>query len=504
MNDSPAPYDNDDPGHSGERTIGPAFRTLPHNIDAERGFLGAVLVDNRAFERASEFLRAEHFVTGQHKLIFEACAKLIERGQIANPITLKPWFEISGTLDQVGGTDYLSELAANSVTVINAGEYGRIIYDLHLKRELITIGQEIVEGAYNGEINDAATNQVEKAEQRLSDISEGAAVDHSRTTKNIADATTIEMEAAFHRRGGISGISTGFSEMDKIIKGLRKGMLLILAGRPGMGKSVLASNIAEAAARNFMNGDHETSCPIGFFSLEMSGEDLIIRMAAKNSTVELDKIISGEYSNDTEAINAMAAAKEIGRIPFYIDDSAGLTTQAIKSRARRWIKKYGIGLLIIDHMGRLASSNKFASETEKIGQIAQDLKNIAKQLGIPVIALCQLSRGVESREDKRPTLSDLRQSGRIEEEADVVAFVYRAEYYLQKSMPIHGERETGEKFNERLTRWNDQLEASRNKGQIIVDKLRQGQPGTAELGFEGQYGRFYSLKSTDQSEINFV
>lgn len=502
MNETSPPYEDGDPGHPGEPTSGRAIRTLPHNTDAERGFLGAVLVDNRAFERVSEYLRAEHFVTGQHKLIFEACAKLIERDQIANPITLKPWFEENGTLEAVGGTDYLGELAANAVTVINAGEYGRIISEMYGKRSSIQVCNDVIDLAYENHDLSAA-EVVEIAEQRLSDISEGAAIDNSRSTNDMAEATAEGMEAAFKRLGGISGISTGYPELDKIIKGLRDSMLLILAGRPGMGKSVLGSNIAEAAARAFMGGDTETACPVGFFSLEMSGEDLITRIAAKNSNVELDKIISGEYSNDTEAHNAMRAALEVGQIPLYIDDTAGLTTQAIKSRARRWIKKHGVGLIIIDHMGRVASTNTKANETERAGQVAQDLKNMAKQLGVPVIALCQLSRGVEAREDKRPTLSDLRQSGRIEEEADVVAFVYRAEYYLQKSQPVQGPRQGGEKYNEELTRWSDQLEASRNKGQIIVDKLRQGQPGTADLGFEGQYGRFFSLENTDQDEFSY-
>jgi len=502
MSNSPPPYDEGDPGHQGEPSTGRVMRTLPHNTEAERGFLGAVLVDNRAFERASEFLRSEHFATEPHSLIFDACEKLIQRDHVANPITLKPWFEQNGTLEAVGGTDYLGELAANAVTVINAGEYGRIIFDMHGRRQSIQVCTDTIDLAYENH-DLSATEIVEIAEQGLSDISEGAAIDNSRTTKDMAANTADEMEAAFKRQGGISGISTGFSEIDTIIKGLRGSMLLILAGRPGMGKSVLGSNIAEAAARGYMAGDTETSCPVGFFSLEMSGEDLITRIAAKNSNVELDKIISGEYSNDTEAINAMTAAREVGKIPLYIDDTAGLTTHAIKSRARRWIKKHGVGMIIIDHMGRVATTNKFASETEKAGQIVQDLKNMAKQLDIPVIALCQLSRGVESREDKRPTLSDLRQSGRIEEEADIVAFVYRPEYYLKKSMPVQGEKESGDKFGERWARWNEQLDASYGKGQIIVEKLRQGQPGTANLGFEGQYGRFHTLQNTDQSEIPY-
>ena len=482
MNNMPDDYGNE-------------YRLPPHNMNAEQGLLGAILVDNRAHEVVSEFLRPDHFMVAGHIQIYEVMDRMITDGQTANPITMRDYLKGSDVEQS-----YLGELAANAITVLNAPEYARIVIENFRRRELIQVGAQVINSAHDDTSINAA-DIIENLERDLTVITDGGGTNRVRSTLDMANAAFEEMEAAFKRQGALAGLSTGLPAIDKLTMGLRDGNFIILAGRPGMGKTTLAMTIAYKLSLAHSENPEE-GAPIGVFSKEMTGEELIQRLAAQATSISLDSILLGEYHNDTEAHRAFDAVREIGKLPLYIDDSAGLTTQAIRSRARTMIRKHGVKMIIIDHMGRIRPDNPKASATEQTSQIALDLKNIAKDLGIPVVAICQLSRGVEQRDDKRPTLSDLRQSGRIEEEADVVLMVYRAEYYLQKEEPVQG-KEGGEKFAERLQNWSDQLEASRGKAQVIAEKMRQGRPGVAYLGFEGKYSRFINLTTDTQREMEY-
>ncbi len=473
------------------RIGGPAFRTLPHNIEAERGLLGAILVDNRAQERVAEYLRPEHFVIGQHKLIFDACIKLIDGGQIASPITLKPYFEQSGKLSEVGGTDYLGELAANAVTIINAGEYGRIIYDLHLKRELITIGQDVVENAFGGEIDENAITQIEEAERSLYDLASTGNQEGGFLPFKDAVISAIDMADAAHKRdGALSGCTTGLLDLDRMLGGLHKSDLLILASRPAMGKTSLATNIAFNAAKAYIDSNKKEGAVVGFFSLEMSAEQLASRILSEQTEISSDKMRKGEVPAE-QFLRLSAAAQTLHTLPIFIDDTPALTVSALRTRARRLQRQSQLGFIIVDYLQLLQGSNRSRSDgrVQEVSEITRGLKTLAKELNIPVLALSQLSRQVENRDDKRPQLADLRESGSIEQDADVVMFIYREEYYLEKLKP----KETSDKFVDEIARWEERMDKCRNQADVIISKQRHGPTGTVNLLFQGEFTRFSNL-----------
>ena len=474
---------------------GPAMRTLPYNIEAEKALLGAIITDNRAFERVAEFLTAEHFAIPEHGRIFETCRTLIDRGQMASHVSLTPLFETDEALVSIGGTNYLAELAGSAVTIINSGEYGRIIYDLHLKRELIHLGEDIVNEAFDPGVDITATQQIEMAEQHLYDLAtegnyEGGFQDFQ---KSVLDALRMA-ETAHKRDGALAGVTTGLKDLDQMLGGLHKSDLLILAGRPSMGKTALATNIAYNAAYSHFKTAGEEGAVVGFFSLEMSAEQLAARILSEQVELSSDKMRKGLLTND-EFVRLATISNSINRMPMFIDDTPALSISAIRTRARRLKRKHNLGLIVVDYL-QLISANPGSRDNgrvQEVSEITRGLKTLAKELEVPVIALSQLSRAVEQRDPPRPQLSDLRESGSIEQDADVVMFIYREEYYLERKKPSHRADEDVSKYAEREGRWEDTLKRVKNTADVIIAKQRHGPIGDVKMAFIGEFTRFADL-----------
>jgi replicative DNA helicase len=480
-----------------------AFRTLPHNIQAEKALLGAIFVNNKAHERVSEFLRPEHFAIAAHGKIYKAAAAQIEHGQIADPVTLRRFFEQDEALSEIGGPAYLMELAAAGVPLLNAAEYGRLIYDLYLKRELIDLGASVVERAYSGDVEDAATGQIEEAEARLYNLAEQGEIEGGFLAFNIAVRQAIEAaEAAFKRDGRLAGVTTGFRDVDQLLGGLHPSDLIILAGRPSMGKTALATNIAFNAAYAYHRSAQDPSIPeddregavVGFFSLEMSAEQLAGRIISETTQIPSDKMRKGQISN-AEFHRLSEAIQELERLPLFIDDTPALTVSALRTRARRLKRQHKLGMIVVDYLQLITGSgaNRNDGRVQEVSEITRGLKTLAKELNVPVLALSQLSRAVEQRDNKRPQLSDLRESGSIEQDADVVTFIYREEYYLERDRITQHANEKDDTFVQRMQRFEDRLEKSRNIAEVIVAKQRHGPIDDVRLRFEGQYTRFEDL-----------
>ena len=463
------------------------FRTMPHNLEAEKGLLGAIFINNRAYETVSDFLRPEHFAYAQHGRIFEAAAKLIERGQIADPVTMRRFFEADENMTDIGGPAYLAELAASAVTVINAGEYGRQVYDLYLKRELIGLGEDVVNKAYGGEVEEKATDQIETAEQNLYDLATKGEYEGGFLPFKDAVITAIKSaEAAHTREGGLAGVGTGFTDMDKLLGGVHSSDLVILAGRPAMGKTALATNIAYNAAYNYSHSEGREGAVVGFFSLEMSAEQLASRILSEQSNISSDRMRKGELSND-EFTRLAAASSTLHKIPIFIDDTPALTVSALRTRARRLKRQHNLGLIVVDYLQLVAATtSRNDGRVQEVSEITRGLKTLAKELNVPVLALSQLSRAVEQREPPRPQLSDLRESGSIEQDADVVMFVFREEYYVEREKPSE------EKLDE-MVAWQERMARLHGKAEVIIGKQRHGPIGTVELSFESQFTRFGNL-----------
>ena len=427
------PYDpaSISPGEDG------LIRTPPHNFEAEQALLGAVLMNNRALEKVAEFLRAEHFADPTHGRIYQACQALSFKNQIANPVTLKTYLQSDAGLAELGGDAYLARLAGSAATIINAEDYGRLIFDLHLRRELIAVGEDMVNDAFDTDMDNMATGQIETAEKKLFDLAtagqaEGGFVEFRKTL-----ITAIEQaEAAHKREGKLSGVTTGLRDLDGKLGGLHPSDLLILAGRPSMGKTALATNIAFNAARAYRVEQSPTGerkvidgAVVAFFSLEMSAEQLATRILAERAEIPSHKIRQGEMSNE-EFERLVVVAQELHQLPLYIDDTPALSVSAVRTRSRRLHRTHGLGLIVIDYLQLLAGTTgkRVENRVQEVSDITRGLKALAKELNVPVLALSQLSRAVEQREDKRPQLSDLRESGSIEQDADVVMFVFREQY----------------------------------------------------------------------------
>ncbi len=471
-----------------------AFRSPPHNIDAEKALLGAIFANNRAYEAVSEFLKPEHFAIGQNGRIFEACAKLVERGQIADPVTLKNFFEQDQALAEIGGPAYLAELASSAVGLINAGEYGRLVYDLHLRRELINLGEDVVERAYGGDVDETATGQIERAEQGLYDLATRGEYEGGFQPFKTSVIDAIEMaEQAHKREGSLAGVGTGFTDIDKMLGGLHPSDLIILAGRPSMGKTALATNIAFNAAYTHAKSKGGEGGIVGFFSLEMSAEQLASRILSEQTDISSDRMRKGELSNE-EFNRLVVASQTLHQIPIYIDDTPALTVSALRTRARRLKRQHGLAMIVIDYLQLIASSgSRSDNRVQEVSEITRGLKTLAKELDVPVLALSQLSRAVEQRDNKRPQLSDLRESGSIEQDADVVMFIFREEYYLERDIPAQRQDESDEKHFDRKKRWEERLEIVRNVAEVIVAKQRHGPIGTVKLMFQGAFTRFGNL-----------
>jgi replicative DNA helicase len=473
------------------------YRVAPNNIDAEQALLGAILVNNDAYYRVSDFLEAGHFMEDLHRRIYEVATSLIKAGKVATPITLKTFL---GDQDLGGVTipQYLARLAAEATTVINAEDYGRTIYDLAVRRNLISIGEDLVNTAYDSPVDSSPREQIEEAERRLYELAETGRYDggFQRFTEALTGA--IDMAAAaFKREGKLSGISSGLSDMDRMMGGLQPSDLVILAGRPAMGKTSLATNIAFNVARAYEaerqpDGSMKTvnGGIVGFFSLEMSSEQLATRIIAEQAGVPSYKIRRGDIS-EADFYKITEVAREMQTVPFYIDQTGGISIAQLAARARRLKRQRGLDLLVVDYLQLLsASAKKGENRVQELTEITTGLKALAKELSVPIVALSQLSRQVESRDDKRPQLSDLRESGSIEQDADVVMFVYREEYYLKNKEPKPG--------TEEYFKWQAEMDQVHGKAEVIIGKQRHGPTGTIQLAFQADVTRFADLADEDK------
>ena len=479
----------------------PTYRAPPHNIEAEQALLGAILVNNEAFYRVSDFLEPKHFLEGIHQRIFELAASLIRAGKLATPVTLKTF--LPSDLDIAGLTvnQYLARLAAEATTIINAEDYGRTVYDLSIRRDLITIGEDMVNLAYEAPVDATPQSHIEDAERKLFELAETGRFDTGFLRFTQALATAVDMAArAYQREERLSGLATGLRDLDKYMGGLQKSDLIVIAGRPGMGKTALATNIAYNVAHSFQpetkaDGTVEAidGGRVGFFSLEMSAEQLATRIVSEQTEIASSTIRRGQIT-DADFEKIVAFSRTMQDLPLYIDETGGISIAQLAARARRLKRQRGLDLLVIDYIQLLQGSTRRSSENrvQEITEITTRLKALAKELNVPIVALSQLSRQVESRDDKRPQLADLRESGSIEQDADVVLFVYRDAYYLKNAEPRdYNSPEHGE--------WQAKYEKVRYQAEVIIGKQRHGPTGTVPLHFNGQFTRFGD--STDAAHL---
>ena len=476
----------------------PAITSLPQNIEAEQALLGAILANNKAFEKISEFLKPQHFADSMHAKIFEVISKLITRGHVADVITLKSYFEQDGTLDDVGGIKYLIKLADSATPLTNAEYYAQFIYDKYLRRELIATGFDIVNNAAREDIDSDAGEQIEEAEKKLFELSNqgdinGGFVDFSQALTS----SLSHIEQAYQKDGKISGLPTSLDALDNKTGGLNNSDLIIIAGRPAMGKTALATNIAYNVAEYMLHAKDldEKSRGVAFFSLEMSADQLASRILSTVTQTNGHKMRTGELDN-AEFTRIAAAVRELEKIPLYIDDTPGLNINSIRTRARRLKRNKGLGCIVIDYIQLISGTGSKRSEgnrVQELSEISRGLKILAKELNLPVIALSQLNRGVEQRDDKRPVMSDLRESGSIEQDADIVMFVYREHYYLQNEEPQQKPSETPEHLQKRMEEWEARKRATQNVAEVIIGKQRHGPTGTVQLFWNGDYAQFGNL-----------
>lgn len=475
-----------------------AHRTLPHNLEAEQGLLGMLLIDNRNLEKVNDLIKPDHFSHPTHGKIYETIVRMIDKGLEAKATTLKDYFEKDEGLAAVGGARYLVELATEVPLLNDIKDYANTIYDRHLRREIIRFNQDVSTMAFNFAIDQDADNIIAEAETRLFKLAEtGQSGQTGFITLRDSVKVAIEMaEHAYKSDSHVTGITTGLMDMDQMLGGLHNSDLLILAARPAMGKSSLAVNIAFNAAKAWAEGK-QGGARVGFFALEMSSDQIATRILSDQSGISGDAIRKGNIK-EHEFIQFVQAAQTLSSIPLFIDDTPALTIGQVRARARRLKRQHGLELLIIDYLQLLQGSGSRQSEGNRvleISEITRGLKAIAKELQIPVIALSQLSRGVESRDDKRPMLSDLRESGSIEQDADCVMFIFRREYYLAREEPMRKSGEDDSKFNDRYQQWQDDLGQCANISEIIFAKQRHGPIGTVKLFFDSNTTRFSDLET---------
>jgi replicative DNA helicase len=471
------------------------YRTAPHNIEAEQALLGAILVNNEAFYRVSDFLKPEHFFEPIHQKIYQLASELVRAGKIATPVTLKTFLDANIDIGGMTLGQYLARLAAEATTIINAEDYGRTVYDLSIRRDLIKVGEDMVNVAFDAPVDFAPRAQIEDAERKLYELAETGRYDGGFQGFGNALTTAIDMAAnAYQRDGKLSGIATGLDDLDRMMGGLQKSDLIVLAGRPGMGKTALATNIAfnvASAWQGTVRADGHTETTnggvVGFFSLEMSAEQLATRIIAEQTDIPSNQIRRGSINeNQFEKIKDYSI--RLQSLKLFVDETGGLSIAQLAARARRLKRQRGLDLIVVDYLQLLTGSTKRGAENrvQEITEITTRLKALAKELQVPVLALSQLSRQVESREDKHPQLSDLRESGSIEQDADVVLFVYREEYY-------HVMRKPSESDRDKFAAWVADGDKYVGKAEVIIGKQRHGPTGTVELAFEGATTKFSSL-----------
>ena len=473
----------------------------PHSIEAEQQLLGAILTNNDLFDRVASIVRAEHFYDPVHARIFETAAARIAKNNLASPVTLKAFLEDDAGLAELGGPAYLVRLAGAAISSFAVRDYAEMIYDLAIRRELINVGNDIAAKAARVDVDSEPREQIVEAEQKLYALAEQGQTEQGFQSflTAVTDAVKVA-NAAYQREGGLAGVSTGLVDMDKKLGGLHRSDLLILAGRPSMGKTSLATNVAFNIARAYKKGitasGEEGAVDggvVGFFSLEMSAEQLATRILSEVAEIPSNQIRRGDFT-ESEFRRIVDAAKELEAAPLFIDDTPALPISQLAARARRLKRTHGLDALFIDYLQLVRGTGRSENRVNEISEITMGLKAIAKELDIPVIALSQLSRQVENREDKRPQLSDLRESGSIEQDADVVMFVFREEYYKEREKP-------GDHELEKMGIWQEEMERLHGKAEVVIGKQRHGPIGTVELSFEGQFTRFGNLiKPWQQSQ----
>ena len=459
----------------------------PSNLEAEQALLGSVLINNDILDEISTIINANTFYDPAHIKIYEVIESLNNKGMIANPITLKNFFEKDDMLGEVGGTEYLVKLTRFSASAKQSVDYAKVIHEMYLRRELVQISNQLSTDTLNASYQEQnAENIIESTEKSLFDLAERGSFSQSFLKFNQALDQTIEMATlAMKSDQGIVGVPTGLTDLDEKLGGLHKSDLVILAGRPGMGKTALATNIAYHAAQNLMSRQEKSS--IAFFSLEMSSEQLSTRILSEQARIKSDDIRRGKVT-ENEINRYIETSRNIYNLPLYIDETPAITISTLSNRARRIKRLFGLSLIVVDYIQlmRAPSSNiRGDNRVQEVSEITQGLKALAKELKVPVLALSQLSRAVESRDDKKPQLSDLRESGSIEQDADVVMFVYREAYYLENKQPKLGSIEHAE--------WQSKMNDVNGLADIILGKQRHGPTGTVKVEFEGIYTKFKDL-----------
>ena len=467
--------------------------TMPHSIEAEQQLLGAILTNNDIFDRVASIIGPSHFYDPVHARIFDIASARISKNNLASPVTLKAFMEDDEGLKELGGPAYLARLAGAAISSFAVRDYAQMIYDLAVRRDLISLGRDISSKAAKVDVASEPREQIVEAEQALYKLAEQGRSESGFQSflKAVTDAVNVA-NAAYQREGGLAGISTGLMDMDRKLGGLHKSDLLILAGRPSMGKTSLATNVAFNIAKAYRKGVRPDGTEgtveggvVGFYSLEMSAEQLAARILSEASEVPSEQIRRGDMT-ETEFRRFVDAAKSLEACPLYIDDTPALPIAQLAARARHLKRTHGLDVLMVDYLQLVKGTGKGDNRVNEVSEITQGLKAIAKELDIPVVALSQLSRQVESREDKRPQLSDLRESGSIEQDADVVMFVFREEYYKEREKP-------GDHDLEKMAAWQDEMERLHGKAEVIIGKQRHGPIGTVELSFEGRFTRFGNL-----------
>ena len=477
-----------------------ASAALPQNVEAEAALLGALMIDNRLVEDVQLRLKAHHFFEPLHGRIYDSILKLTDRNMIANPVTLRPSFEADEAMKELGGPSYLATLTGSGAAIIGAKDFAAQVYDLALLRALIGVGRDLVEGALDTSEDVAPLEQIERAETELYKVAEEGGAEGK--AKSFGDATKLAVqmaEKALNSGGHLSGITTGLEGINSKVGGLHKSDLVILAGRPGMGKTSLATNIAFATAQRFSRDIEDgiepaksAGAPVAFFSLEMSADQLATRILAEESGISSENLRMGKISQQEFRQLARAAA-ELESLPLYIDDTPGLTIAALRTRARRLKRQKGIGCVVVDYLQLLQGTGRSGNDNrvQEISEISRGLKQLAKELEVPVLALSQLSRAVEQREDKRPQLSDLRESGSIEQDADMVWFVYRGDYYLAAKKPDDDHPD--------IATWREEMDRIYGRADLIVAKQRHGATGTVRMKFDARITKF-----SDAADDNYL
>jgi replicative DNA helicase len=470
---------------------------MPQNIEAEQSLIGSILFDNKVMEDLPTNFASRHFFDPLHSSIFEACISLTDNGRLADPVTLKGYLKDDVSLRDIDIEQYLLDLREGTLSLSKAKFYADEIRNCYVRRSLIRIGDDLIDRSINPSIEISPDQEISNTEEQLYNLAEKDQVNSGPIDfKTVLGKATNQINEAYQRKGSLSGVDTGFSGLNRQLGGLNKSDLLVLAGRPAMGKTALATNIGFNAAKT---SKEENNQSVLIFSLEMSAEQLAQRILAEQSTIDSHKLRNGDIS-EKEFSDLVSTQNEIMNLPFFIDDTPAISVGQIASRARRLKRTNGLALIIIDYIQLIqgTKASEAQGRVQEVSSITRGLKSLAKELDVPILALSQLSRAVEQREDKRPILADLRESGSIEQDADVVMFVYREEYYLDKSEPTQRDNENQESFNERFLRWQDRRNLAEGKAEIIISKQRHGPTGIIQVQFEAKYTRFMDLVKDDR------